>query len=65
VRSAIALSGSTAQSRFQRFPGDCDYFERVHIAAADRASAIETLVASMIDTVARAFPVPDPSSSSS
>jgi hypothetical protein len=59
VRSAIALAGSAAQSRFQRFPGDCDYFERVHITAPTREAALETLVAVMIETVARAFPRDD------
>jgi hypothetical protein len=39
VRTALALSGSAAQSRIQRYPGDCDYFERVHIVAPTRAEA--------------------------
>ena len=34
VTTALALSGSAAQGKIQRFPGDCDYFERVHIRAA-------------------------------
>jgi hypothetical protein len=59
VRSAIALAGSAAQSRFQRFPGDCDYFERVHITAPTREAALETLVGVMIETVARSFPRDD------
>ena len=32
----IPVTGSAAQSRFQLFPGDCDYFERVHIEAPTR-----------------------------
>jgi hypothetical protein len=59
VVSAIALAGSAAQSKFQLFPGDCDFFERVHIRAGSRDDAIRTLIAVMIDTVARAFPDPD------
>lgn len=59
VNSAIALSGSAAQSRFQPFPGDADFFERVHIRAADRDAAIDVLVAVMIETVARTFPMVD------
>jgi hypothetical protein len=31
VETALALSGSAAQSRIQTYPGDCDYFERVNI----------------------------------
>ncbi len=43
VRTALALSGSAAQSKVQSFPGDCDYFERVHIAAPTRAAACAIL----------------------
>jgi hypothetical protein len=39
VRTALALSGSAAQDKVQSFPGDCDYFERVHIAAPTREEA--------------------------
>jgi hypothetical protein len=55
VRSAIALAGSAAQSRFQPYPGDCDYFERVHISAPTREAALATLVSCMVETIARAF----------
>ncbi len=34
VETALALSGSAAQSKVQTYPGDCDYFERVNIKAA-------------------------------
>lgn len=34
VETALALSGSAAQSKIQTFPGDCDFFERVNIKAA-------------------------------
>jgi hypothetical protein len=33
VETALALSGSAAQSKIQSYPGDCDYFERVNIKA--------------------------------
>src|SRR5687768_15259331 len=33
VETALALSGSAAQSRIQTYPGDCDFFERVNIMA--------------------------------
>lgn len=43
VETAIALSGSAAQSKLQTFPGDCDFFERVNILAATRREACEIL----------------------
>ena len=43
VRTALALSGSAAQDKVQSFPGDCDYFERVHIAAPTREEACAIL----------------------
>ena len=43
VTTALALSGSAAQGRIQRFPADCDFFERVHIRAATREAAIDRL----------------------
>jgi hypothetical protein len=39
VETALALSGSAAQSKIQSYPGDCDYFERVNITAATRDDA--------------------------
>ena len=33
VETALALSGSAAQSKIQTYPGDADYFERVNILA--------------------------------
>ena len=36
VETALALSGSAAQSKVQTYPGDCDYFERVNIKAPSR-----------------------------
>lgn len=59
VRSAIALSGSAAQSRVQPYPGDCDFFERVHITAESRTAAQLELRSAMVETVAAAFSHPD------
>jgi len=39
VDTALALSGSAAQSKIQRYPGDADYFERIHIYAPTREQA--------------------------
>jgi hypothetical protein len=43
VETAIALSGSSAQSQVQTFPGDFDYFERVNILAASQEDACTVL----------------------
>jgi len=43
VETALALSGSAAQSKIQSFPGDCDYFERVNIIAPTRDEACRIL----------------------
>jgi len=43
VETALALSGSAAQSKIQSYPGDCDYFERVNIRAATKAEACAIL----------------------
>jgi len=43
VDTALALSGSAAQSKIQRYPGDADYFERVHIYAPTHAQACQIL----------------------
>jgi hypothetical protein len=59
VRSAIALAGSAAQSRFQLYPGDCDFFERVHIMASSREEALAVLASTMIETVGRVFSHPN------
>ncbi|MHB9032799.1 MAG: hypothetical protein ACYC6L_07100 [Anaerolineae bacterium] len=39
VETALALSGSAAQSKIQSYPGDADYFERVNIIAPSREQA--------------------------
>ena len=43
VETALALSGSAAQSKIQSFPGDCDFFERVNFHAATREDACRRL----------------------
>jgi hypothetical protein len=43
VETALALSGSAAQSKIQSYPGDCDFFERVNIRAASRDEACTVL----------------------
>lgn len=43
IETALALSGSAAQSKIQSYPGDCDYFERVNILAASRNEACHIL----------------------
>jgi hypothetical protein len=43
VETALALSGSSAQSKFQKFPGDADYFERVNILADTKEGACQIL----------------------
>ncbi len=43
VETALALSGSAAQSKVQTYPGDCDYFERVNIITKTRGQACEKL----------------------
>ncbi|MBN1657820.1 MAG: hypothetical protein JXA93_05430 [Anaerolineae bacterium] len=49
VQTAISLSGSAAQSKVQRFPGDADFFERVNIKAPTRAEACRILGDVMCD----------------
>lgn len=39
AESALALSGSAAQSKIQSFPGDADYFQRLNIKADTREDA--------------------------
>lgn len=53
VETAIALSGSAAQSSVQTFPGDFDYFERVNIKASSREEACQVLGDIMKDKTLR------------
>lgn len=43
VETALALSGSAAQSKVQTHPGDCDYFERINIVAPSIEEASKIL----------------------
>ena len=43
VETALALSGSAAQSKIQTYPGDADYFERVNIIAETHDDACRIL----------------------
>jgi hypothetical protein len=45
--TALAISGSAAQGKVQSFPGDCDYFERIHITAPTREMACAILAREM------------------
>ncbi|MCJ7658858.1 MAG: hypothetical protein MUO67_06880 [Anaerolineales bacterium] len=49
VETALALSGSAAQSKIQAYPGDADYFERVNIIAESREEACSILAKIMRD----------------
>ncbi|MDQ3449264.1 MAG: hypothetical protein M3432_08830 [Chloroflexota bacterium] len=43
VATALALSGSAAQSKIHEYPADADFFERVHIEAPTREEACDIL----------------------
>lgn len=43
IETALALSGSAAQSKIQTYPGDADYFERINIHAESREAACKIL----------------------
>ncbi|MEP7159296.1 MAG: hypothetical protein ABI797_07695, partial [Chloroflexota bacterium] len=43
VSTALALSGSAAQSKIQAFPADADFFERIHITAPTKEDALRIL----------------------
>ncbi len=47
VETAIALSGSAAQSKIQSYPGDADFFERINILAPTREEACLILAETM------------------
>jgi len=49
--SALALSGSAAQSKIQSFPGDADFFQRLNIKAATREEACAVMARLMRDHV--------------
>ena len=43
IETALALSGSAAQSKIQIYPGDADYFERINIIADSRKESCQVL----------------------
>ena len=43
VETALALSGSAAQSKIQKYPGDADFFERINILAPTKEDACTIL----------------------
>lgn len=43
VETALALSGSAAQSKVQAYPGDADFFERINIITPTREEACRVL----------------------
>jgi hypothetical protein len=49
VETALALSGSAAQSKIQSYPGDADYFERVNLRTETRQQACDLLSKLMRD----------------
>lgn len=49
VETALALSGSAAQSKIQSYPGDADFFERVNIKAETKEQACSILAALIRD----------------
>lgn len=49
VETALALSGSAAQSKIQTYPGDADYFERINIIADTRDESCSVLAALIRD----------------
>ncbi|HEY2980690.1 MAG TPA: hypothetical protein VGJ22_05885 [Anaerolineales bacterium] len=51
VETALALSGSAAQSKIQTHPGDCDFFERVNIKAATREEACNIMAEVIRDKI--------------
>ncbi len=51
IETALALSGSAAQSKIQTYPGDADYFERVNIIAESKEAACQILADLMREKV--------------
>ena len=58
VETALALSGSAAQSKIQTYPGDMDFFERVNIIADTREEACQVLADIMREKALSAFKGP-------
>jgi hypothetical protein len=58
VETALALSGSAAQSKIQTYPGDMDFFERVNIVAETQEQACAILAQIMRDKALATFKGP-------
>jgi hypothetical protein len=58
IETAVSLAGSAAQGVIQRYPGDCDYFERVNIKAETREKACQMLAKLMRDKALDKFEGP-------
>jgi hypothetical protein len=59
VETALALSGSSAQSKIQSYPGDCDYFERINIIAPTHEEACSILARIMLEKSLNAMQGPN------
>ncbi|MEX2254121.1 MAG: hypothetical protein WEC34_01670 [Acidimicrobiia bacterium] len=59
IESAIAIAGSAAQGKIQLFPGDADFFERIHIHAETEGEAQRIFREAMRATALRAVSQPD------
>ncbi len=59
VETALALSGSAAQSKIQSYPGDADYFERINLIAPTREDACGLLSQVMREKALSALKGPD------
>ena len=59
VETALALSGSAAQSKIQTYPGDADYFERVNIIADTKDEACQSWARSFEKKLSSFLLVPD------
>jgi hypothetical protein len=59
THSAIAIAGSAAQGLVQPFPGDCDFYERLHLDAADEGVARNLLASVLRETALRVMDAPD------
>src|SRR3990172_5792810 len=51
VETALALSGSAAQSKIQSIPGDCAFFERVNLKTPTREQASRLMAEVIRDKV--------------
>ncbi len=58
VETALALSGSAAQSKIQKYPGDADFFERINILAHTKEKACAILARVIKEKVYSTFKGP-------